>query len=69
MPWTIETTAIRNITPISTPMSENTLLSFCVHMLRSAIMIASNACTLGRLTPIEPVAFDPPILEDHDPFG
>ena len=33
MPCTIETTAIRNVTPISTPTREKKLLSFCARMV------------------------------------
>ena len=43
MPWTMETTAMRKVTPISTPMSEKKLFSFCVRMVRSAIRTASSS--------------------------
>ena len=42
MPWTIDTTAMRKVTPISTPISEKKLLSFCARMVRSAIRTASS---------------------------
>ena len=42
MPVTMDTTAIRNMTPISTPMSEKKLLSFCVRIVRRASRTASN---------------------------
>ena len=42
MPWMIETTAIRNVTPISTPISEKKLLSFWARMVRNAIPTASS---------------------------
>ena len=42
MPCTIDTTAIRKVTPISTPMSEKKLLSFCARIVRSAMPTASN---------------------------
>ncbi len=41
MPCTMDTTAIRNITPISTPMSEKKLLSFWARIAPIAIRIAS----------------------------
>ena len=39
---TMDTTAIRNMTPISTPTSEKKLLSFCVRIVRRASRTASN---------------------------
>ena len=34
MPCTMDTTAMRKVTPISTPISEKKLLSFCARMVR-----------------------------------
>ncbi len=42
IPWTIETTAMRNVTPIRTPISEKKLFSFCARMVRNAIRTASR---------------------------
>ncbi len=42
MPCTIDTTAIRKVTPINTPMSEKKLLSFCARIVRRAMPTASN---------------------------
>ena len=43
IPCTMETTAMRKVTPISTPTREKKLLSFCVRMVRSAIRTASSS--------------------------
>ena len=48
MPWTIDTTAIRNVTPMSTPISEKKLLSFWARMVRSAMRTASKKGTQAR---------------------
>ena len=49
MPCTIDTTAIRNVTPISTPTSEKKLLSFWARMDDSASLTASkNGISGGR---------------------
>ena len=48
MPCTIDTTAIRNVTPISTPISEKKLLSFCARIVRSAMPHRLEEAHLGR---------------------
>ena len=45
MPWMMDTTAMRKVTPISTPIREKKLLSFCDRMVRSAIRTASRSGT------------------------
>ena len=42
IPSTMVTTAIRNMTPISTPTMEKLLLSFCAQIMRSASRMASK---------------------------
>src|SRR5690349_1780403 len=69
MPCTIDTTAIRNVTPISTPISEKKLLSFWARMVRNAMPTASSRRMLGGRTPREAVAFDPAVAEYHHPLG
>src|SRR6476620_11461223 len=69
MPWMIETTAIRNVTPISTPISEKKLLSFWDRMVPRAMRIASKMGMLGRRAPREAVALDPPVAQHHHALG
>src|SRR2546423_9428621 len=45
MPSTTDTTAMRNITPMKTPMIENPLLSFCARMVWKARRTASRKDT------------------------
>src|SRR5687767_9599622 len=47
MPSTIETTAMRNITPIMTPISVKKLLSFCTLIWARARRTDSKKCTKG----------------------
>jgi hypothetical protein len=46
MPWTIDTTAIKNMTPMNTPMTENALLSFCDRR----VWIARRTASKKRIT-------------------
>src|SRR5690349_19223408 len=46
IPCTTDTTAIRNITPMNTPMMENALLSFCARMVSRASRTASRKAML-----------------------
>src|SRR5512138_544787 len=69
MPCTIDTTAIRKVTPISTPIREKKLLSFWVRMVRNAIPTASSRRILGGRTPGETVALDPAVPQHHHPLG
>src|SRR5687768_994244 len=69
MPCTMETTAIRKVTPISTPRSEKKLLSFWVRIVVSAMPTASRSIMSGRRFPAGGVAGDPAIPEDHHPPG
>src|SRR6478752_5436774 len=69
MPCTIDTTAIRKVTPISTPISEKKLLSFWVRMVRNAIPTASSRPMLGGGAPGEPVTLHPAVAQQHDALG
>src|SRR3989442_3590271 len=48
MPCTTDTTAMRNITPMNTPMRENRLFNFWARICCSASRTASKRCTSGR---------------------
>src|ERR1051326_551311 len=68
MPWTIETTAIRKVTPISTPRREKKLLSFWTRIVSRAIRTASRSSMSGRGLPrAGGIARDPPVPEHHHP--
>src|SRR5687767_5886266 len=69
MPCTMETTAIRKVTPISTPRSEKKLLSFWVRIVVSAMPTASLSIMSGRRFPARGVAGDPAVPKDHHPLG
>src|SRR5689334_25402932 len=69
MPCTIDTTAIRKVTPIRTPISEKKLLSFWARMVRNAMPTASSRRMLGGRTPGEAVAFDAAVPQHDRPFG
>jgi len=47
MPWTMDTTAIRNITPMNTPTTENALFSFCDRRVWIARRTASKKRMAG----------------------
>src|SRR4029077_8950107 len=69
IPWTIETTAMRKVTPIRTPIREKKLLSFCARMVRRARRMASKSgirvsCSL---VPRAAVTFDPAVAQGDDP--
>src|SRR5215207_6552599 len=49
IPPTIETTAMRNVTPIITPITVKKLLSFCTRMVSQAIRTACRN-DMGRMT-------------------
>src|SRR5438477_9575733 len=49
MPFTTDQAPIRNVTPMKTPIVENTLFSFCARIIWSASRIASKKGTLRRL--------------------
>src|SRR6267143_5802824 len=49
MPFTTDQAPIRNVTPMKTPIVENTLFSFCARIICSASRIASKNGTLGGL--------------------
>src|SRR3970282_1186338 len=70
IPGTIDTTAIRKVTPISTPISEKKLLSFWVRRVSSASPMASLICMSGRRQPgVRRVAGDPAVAQHHDSGG
>src|SRR5574338_780671 len=69
IPCTIDTTAIRNVTPISTPTREKKLLSFCAQMARSAMRTASISCISGGAFLRRPVRFHPSVTQGDDPLG
>src|SRR5689334_21523455 len=69
MPCTIDTTAMRKVTPISTPISEKKLLSFWLRMVRNAMPTASSWPMLGGRAPRQPVAFHAPVAQHHHPLG
>ena len=48
MPLTIETTAMRNVTPIVTPSTVKKLLSFCTRMVSKAMRTASKKRHVSR---------------------
>src|SRR5439155_1040978 len=49
MPFTTDQAPIRNVTPMKTPIVENTLFSFCARIIWSASRSASKKVTLGGL--------------------
>src|SRR2546430_17513552 len=49
MPFTTDQAPIRNVTPMKTPIVENTLFSFCARIIWSASRSASKKGTLGGL--------------------
>src|SRR5829696_3240223 len=65
MPCTTDTTAMRKVTPISTPISEKKLLSFCARTVASAIRTASRSSMLRGHALREPVGFHPTVTQ-HD---
>src|SRR5688572_14444210 len=68
IPWMIDTTAIRNVTPISTPIAENAVLSFWVRRVCAASRTASRTFISGRYLAVHPVARDAPVPDHHRPF-
>src|SRR3954449_9125783 len=68
MPCTIDTTAMRKVTPIRTPISEKKLLSFWARIIRSAIRTASSKGILGRGPPGETVGLDRAVAQHHHPL-
>ena len=69
MPCTIDTTAIRNVTPISTPISEKKLLSFCARMVFSASRTASSKGIRPPRAPDWVTSLSTvPSREHHDPL-
>src|SRR5438046_9574741 len=85
MPCTTDTTAMRNITPMNTPMIEKVLLSFCARMVcrarrmaskkgiysyRSASTGSSRAAFLaGRMPNNRPVKAAKPRARTTEPMG
>src|SRR5688572_32916197 len=69
MPCTMETTAIRKVTPISTPRSEKKLLSFWVRIVVSAMPTASLSIMSGRCLPATGVTRDQAVPEDDHRLG
>src|SRR5437867_8498668 len=68
MPCTMETTAIRKVTPISTPIREKKLLSFWTRMVSSAIPTASRSIMSGGGLPRRRrVARHPAVAQRHHP--
>src|SRR5215213_8859930 len=69
MPWTIETTAIRKVTPIKTPSRLKKLFSFWLRIVASAIRTASMNGMSGRGGPLGLlVARDPSVLQSDHPL-
>src|SRR5213595_3224769 len=66
MPFTIDHAPIRNVTPMKTPIVENTLFSFCARIIWSASRIASKKGTLRRL---QLVRGDHAVAQRDDPGG
>src|SRR5574338_411109 len=69
MPCTMETTAIRNVTPMSTPISEKKLLSFCAQMARRAMRTASSSGISGGALAHGAVGRHLAVAEGDDPLG
>src|SRR3990172_12729671 len=66
MPCTIDTTAIRKVPPINTPIREKKLLSFWVRRVSSASPTASLSCISGRRAPpVGRIAGHPPVPQHH----
>src|SRR5437879_10281295 len=63
MPFTTDQAPIRKVTPIKTPIVENTLFSFCARIIWSASRIASKNGTLGGL---QLVRGDHAVAQRHD---
>src|SRR5437016_10033757 len=66
MPFTIDHAPIRTVTPMNTPIVENTLFSFCARIIWSASRIASKKGTLRRL---QLVRGDHAVAQRDDPGG
>src|SRR5690606_41331130 len=69
IPCTMDTTAMRKVTPISTPISEKKLLSFCAAMVRSAIRTASKTGMLGGHLGVPGVGVEAAVPQHHHPLG
>src|SRR5688500_49887 len=69
MPCTIDTTAIRKVTPISTPMREKKLFSFCARIIRSAMRTASRNGISGGAFAVQAVRLDPAVPQHDDTLG
>src|SRR5438552_2767500 len=63
MPFTTDQAPIRNVTPMKTPIVENTLFSFCARIIWSASRSASKKGTLGGL---QLVRGDHAVAQRHD---
>ena len=69
MPCTIDTTAIRNVTPMSTPISEKKLLSFCARIVWSARRTASSQGIRPPRPAVDAVALHLAVAQHHDALG
>src|SRR5690242_6159697 len=68
MPSMIETTAIRKVTPIRTPIIEKAVFSFCVRIVWAASRTASRITISGRRLSVHLVAGDLAVADDDGPL-